>query len=156
MKLESTRELYPSEWIAFRATDELPDPEGQIIAHDWNGDAFRHRLIKYRQSDGRPPNYFVDDLYITFSGPVPVPKATGPDGETDLVELFVGRCLACRASAVPRVRHVGTGADWANFRVSWKCSCGAFAEIQVGYDWGEIVLFAWGRRGNPDNFGYER
>jgi hypothetical protein len=154
MKLEATRQLYPSEWIAFRAVEDQQDPEGEVVAHHPHEKEFNKHVMAYRKSAGqRTEGYFVGHLYITFAGPAPVPKATQPD-DTDLVECFVRRCRNCGALTIPRVRYIGCSADWSHHAVSWTCPCGVFGEIRVGYDWGEIAEFGFDQNGNPGNFMY--
>lgn len=57
MRLSQALELYKDQWIAFRMANDGDDPDGDVVVHDANRDAFRRRL-----KDGQ-----VKSVYITFS-----------------------------------------------------------------------------------------
>ena len=62
MKLAEAKRLYEREWIAFRALEQIEDPEGDVVLHNSNRRAFDKELLELG----------LTDLYITFAGP-PVP-----------------------------------------------------------------------------------
>lgn len=63
MKLAEAKRLYEREWIAFRASEEIEDPEGEVVLHSTDRRTFDKKLLELG----------LTDLYITFAGP-PVPE----------------------------------------------------------------------------------
>lgn len=63
LKLEEAKALYPGEWIAFRASKEGDNPEGEVVLHNKDRRAFDKELLEREMTD----------VYITFAGP-PVPE----------------------------------------------------------------------------------
>lgn len=71
MKLEEAKKLYPNEWIAFRIDEDGENPEGEVLLHGKNRDAFWEELR------GLGEEVFKrDKVYAFFSGPIV------PDGYT--------------------------------------------------------------------------
>ena len=62
MKLAEAKTLYQGEWIAFRALEEVEDPEGEVVLHSSDRRAFDRQLLELG----------LTDVYVTFAGP-PVP-----------------------------------------------------------------------------------
>lgn len=60
MRLEEAKTIHRGEWIAFRAFGEGDNPEGEIIIHDKDRQAFDKKLIERG----------VINVYITFAGPL--------------------------------------------------------------------------------------
>jgi len=63
MKLEEVKKAYQGEWVAFRASEEIENPEGEVILHNKDRRLFDKELLRLG----------LTDVYITFAGP-PVPE----------------------------------------------------------------------------------
>lgn len=63
MKLNEAQQLYPEEWIAFRAAGAGDDPEGEVVLHSKDRHLFDRELVKRN----------LTDTYITFVG-LPIPE----------------------------------------------------------------------------------
>jgi hypothetical protein len=66
VKLKEAKELYPNEWIAFRATQDGENPEGDVLLHNKDRDVFDQGLLELD----------ADEIYIVFAGP-PIPEGYG-------------------------------------------------------------------------------
>lgn len=66
MKLEEAKAIYRGEWIAFRALEDVENPEGEVLLHNKDRRTFDRELLERG----------LTDLYITFAGP-PVPEGYG-------------------------------------------------------------------------------
>lgn len=66
MKLEEAKVIYRGEWIAFRALEDVENPEGEVLLHNKDRRTFDRELLERG----------LTDLYITFAGP-PVPEGFG-------------------------------------------------------------------------------
>lgn len=66
MKLEEAKKLYPNEWIAFRATQDGDNPEGEVLLHGKDRRKFDEQLLELE----------LTEVYIFFAGP-PIPEGYG-------------------------------------------------------------------------------
>lgn len=60
MKLEDAKELYDGEWIAFRATEDGEEPDGEVLLHQKGRREFDKALLQRG----------LTDVYITYAGPL--------------------------------------------------------------------------------------
>lgn len=60
MKLSEALELLKDQWIAFRIGSDEEDPEGVVVLHDADREAFRRELHARK----------IRGVYITYAGDV--------------------------------------------------------------------------------------
>lgn len=66
MKLEEAKAQYAREWLAFRASEEGENPEGEVVLHNKDRRVFDKELLEQG----------LINVYITFAGPA-IPKGYG-------------------------------------------------------------------------------
>lgn len=66
MRLEEAKAIYQGEWIAFRALEDIENPEGEVLLHNKDRRTFDRELLERG----------LTDVYIIFAGPA-VPEGYG-------------------------------------------------------------------------------